>query len=295
MKLYCSESHDPYVNLAAEQALFARREEAVYLWRNSPCVVIGRNQNPYQETDLDYMKKHNISLVRRRTGGGAVFQDPGNLNYSFISGSGSPAFIIQLVREVLTGFGIKTEQSGRNDLLADGRKISGTAFLYDGYYLYHGTLLVDVCLEQLERCLTPSKLKLQTKGIDSVRKRVVNLRELSDEITVEGLIQRFGELLRTKAESIPKSVKIMRDAEKLRSDHWLYGESPQYEITLERQLSGSVYQFVLHVGQGKIRDMKVYTDALMMPDMRTIRSFFLNRAFTIETFDVLLAQCPVKW
>jgi lipoate-protein ligase A len=295
MKLYSADSHDPYVNLAVEQALFARREEAVYLWRNAPCVVIGRNQNPYQEADLDYMKVQNVSLVRRRTGGGAVFQDLGNLNYSFFTACDSPSFIIGLVREVLADFGIAVEKSGRNDLLAGGRKISGTAFLYDDYYLYHGTLLVDVSKEQLDKCLTPSALKLQAKGIDSVRARVVNLRELSDEIAVEGLIQRFEKLLGTKAESVPISEQICRDAEKLRSDHWLYGESPQYEITLERRLSGSVYQFALHVEQGKIRDLKVYTDALKTPDTRTIHSFFLDRAFTTEAFVAMLEQCPVQW
>lgn len=295
MRLYCADSHDPYVNLAVEQALFARREEAVYLWRNAPCVVIGRNQNPYQEADLDYMKEHNVSLVRRCTGGGAVFQDLGNLNYSFFTECDSPSYIIGLVKEVLASFGIAVEQSGRNDLLAGGKKISGTAFLYDDDYLYHGTLLVDVCKDQLERCLTPSALKLQAKGIDSVRARVVNLRELSDEITVVGLIQRFEELLGTKAESVPITGQICREAEKLRSDHWLYGESPQYEITLERRLGGNLYQFALHVEQGRIRDLKVYTDALKTPDMETIRACFLERAFRIEAFDAMLAECPVPW
>lgn len=295
MNLYLSESHDPYLNLALEQELFERREEAVYLWCNAPCVVIGRNQNPYKEADLGYMGPHGVSLVRRRTGGGAVFQDLGNLNYSYFTACDSPAYILDLVKEVLAGLGITAELSGRNDLLVAGKKISGTAFLYDDFYLYHGTLLVDVSKEEMEKCLRPSALKLRAKGIDSVRARVVNLRELSDTITVKELVRRFEETLGAKAEPAPINGCVREIAQELRSEHWLYGESPQYELSLERRLGGNLYQFELCIEQGRIRGLNLYTDALTAPDTETVRAYFLKKVFSTEAFDTQLAECPVSW
>jgi lipoate---protein ligase len=262
MKLYLAGSHNPYHNVATERELFLNREECIYLWVNSPCVVIGRNQNPYCEVNLPYIKKEGISLVRRYSGGGAVFHDLGNLNYTYISRSGDPSFIIDFICDCLKEFSITAEKSGRNDILADGRKISGMASLTDrGIYLYHGTLMFDVNINKLIDSLSPSKLKLESKGISSVASRVINLQKLSPEISISRFISKISSKLGTKP-LLPPENNIEIEERKLKSHEWIFSESPEYKTKIERRLHDSLYQFSLLIVSGKIKDVKVNTDDL---------------------------------
>ena len=182
-------STDPYFNLASEEYLidsFAG-EDIFMLWRNAPSVIIGRNQNAYSELDTGYAEKKGIKVVRRLTGGGAVFHDLGNVNYTFITeydGTGAlnyPKFCRPVV-EAIKLLGIDACVSGRNDILADGRKISGNAqCVRNGRVLHHGTLLWSADFSEMTGVLRPDPTKLQAKGIKSVRSRVANLRDLLPE------------------------------------------------------------------------------------------------------------------
>ena len=181
-KYLISDSTDPYHNLALEQLLFDHCEHdsvILYLWQNNNTIVIGKNQEPYNECRVDEFLRDNGRIARRRSGGGAVFHDLGNLNFTFLVPTADYDLdkqlkVIELACEKL---GVKVERSGRNDILADGRKFSGNAFYKNGPRAYHhGTLMVDVDREKMGRYLNPSKAKLSSKGVDSVRSRVVNLK-----------------------------------------------------------------------------------------------------------------------
>ena len=191
--IYESEGFDPHRNLAIEQHLL----ESVlggccllYLWRNERTVVIGRNQNAWAECRTALLSEEGGTLARRLSGGGAVYHDLGNLNFTFLMRTWDYDLARQLsvIRRACAVCGIETEISGRNDLLADGRKFSGNAFYHhEGRSYHHGTLLVDVDGEAMKRYLSPSKAKLEAKGVESVRSRVVNLKELNPAIAVETL------------------------------------------------------------------------------------------------------------
>ena len=184
---------DPYENLALEEALLNRVGEGeliLYLWQNERSVVIGKNQNPWKECRTALLEQEGGHLARRLSGGGAVFHDLGNLNFTFLMSAQDYDLSCQLtvLERACQSLGILAERSGRNDLLADGRKFSGNAFYkHAGKAYHHGTLMVDVDLEMVQRYLSPSKAKVAAKGVDSVRSRVVNLKELVPSLTVEQL------------------------------------------------------------------------------------------------------------
>lgn len=183
-RIVVSEERDPYYNLALEEDLLrgVRPDEVIlYLWQNEKTVVIGRNQNPYLECDVSQLTASGVHLARRISGGGAVYHDLGNLNFTFIYHESRKNLDKQLnvIKKAVEALGgVTVELSGRNDLTIQGQKFSGHAFYAeDGHEFHHGTLMVDVDLGQLENVLKPSKLKMQAKGITSVKSRVVNLKK----------------------------------------------------------------------------------------------------------------------
>ena len=188
-----SGGYSPYENLALEEALLHRvgkGELILYLWQNERTVVIGKNQNPWKECRTALLSEEGGHLARRLSGGGAVFHDLGNLHFTFLMPAQDYDLPRQLtvIQRACRSLGIPAERSGRNDLLADGRKFSGNAFYkHNGKAYHHGTLMVDVDLDRVQRYLSPSKAKLAAKGVESVRSRVVNLREFVPTLTVEQL------------------------------------------------------------------------------------------------------------
>ena len=187
----------PYQNLAVEEYLLLHcdKEECIlYLWQNRNTVVIGRNQNAWKECLVSKLEEENGYPVRRLSGGGAVYHDLGNLNFTFLVRKENYNVDKQLnvILEAVKKLGIHAEKSGRNDILIDGHKFSGNAFYEQGDCCYHhGTLMVHVNLGELSRYLTVSKDKLQSKGVDSVRARVANLTEYAPDATVELLKQKL--------------------------------------------------------------------------------------------------------
>lgn len=273
--LYESKSNDPYFNLAIEQHLLEAAGEKciLYLWQNENTVVIGRNQNPWKECKTALLQQEGGHLARRLSGGGAVFHDLGNLNFTFLLPQADYDLERQLtvVCRAVRGLGISAELSGRNDILAEGRKFSGNAFYKNGRQAYHhGTLLVDADMAKLSRYLNPSKAKLQAKGVDSVRSRVINLRELNPEVTVEGLKDGLKTAFR---EGYDLPLQTLTDAdldpERIRELHrrnqswdWNYGQKLPFSVECEERFDWGTVQLQLQIEGGIIRDAKIYSDAM---------------------------------
>ncbi|MDR2006256.1 MAG: lipoate--protein ligase family protein, partial [Acidaminococcales bacterium] len=181
--------HDPYFNLASEEFLLAERrmrQPVIRLWQNSPAVIVGRFQNTLAEINREFVAKGNIAVVRRITGGGAVYQDFGNVNYTVAQPTGKKiidfAQFTKPVIELLAGYGIKAENRGRNDIEAQGCKISGGAqTIKDNRVLHHGTLLFNVKLDVLARVLRAKEHKLAARGVSSIRARVGNIVDFMRE------------------------------------------------------------------------------------------------------------------
>ncbi len=271
-KIVISEEFDPCFNIAAEHQLFLSSEEDLhlFLWQNDSSVIIGRNQNLYAECDLNYLREHDIKAVRRFSGGGAVYHDKGNVNFTFITkeASASQDYFVKLIQSAMQRLGIDCEFSGRNDLLFKNRKFSGHAYYTDGdNYMYHGTVLVNVNFEQLENALTPSKIKLESKGVESVRSRVINLSEINSEITAQSVIQAFIETFECNhIESINK-MNFHPPLEKiLSSDNWMFAQSPKFDVELERRYSFGTMSVSISIADDLIQNIKINTDSLKIYD-----------------------------
>ncbi len=219
---------DPYTNLATEAELMHHVESGMailFLWQNDNTIVIGRNQDVYTECRVNEFMAQNGKIARRRSGGGAVFHDLGNLNFSIICKKayiGSYIYHV-LVKRVLENYGINAEFNGRNDLLWCDRKFSGSAVYDDGEIVcQHGTILVNSSIDKMQKYLTPDKGKLDRNHVSSVESRVVNLGEISEVITVDSLKKTFIESLEAEQlDYTPECREHYRDF--FSSESWIYG------------------------------------------------------------------------
>ena len=290
-RLVISEERNPYYNLALEEELLktVRNDETIlYLWQNDKTVVIGRNQNPYLECNIDYMNENNIFLARRISGGGAVFHDLANLNFTFVTKEENVDLEKQMkvLKLAVEGFGLKVEFSGRNDLLVNGRKFSGHAFYNeDGNYFHHGTLMVNVNVNILGDVLNPSELKLKSKGIKSVKSRVINLNELNNEITIESLkiyLEKAFEKVYGKISEkdiYNANLKIPKFYEKYKNPLWNFGESPKYDVILEEKLSIGNIQVNLNIEDGIVKEGNIHSDTLKKIDFKNIKEKLIGEIF----------------
>ena len=267
---------DPHRNLAVEQALLEAVGEdtcILYLWQNRHTVVIGRNQNAWRECRTGQMETDGVFLARRLSGGGAVFHDLGNLNFTFLVRKPGYDLNRQLgvIVEACRLMGIPAERSGRNDVLTGGRKFSGNAFYeHQGRCYHHGTLLVDVDMAAMGRYLSPSKAKLEAKGVSSVRSRVVNLKELKPDLTIEETAARMEEAFQSVygmgAERLETSALdgacVDALTERNRSWDWLYGRDIPCELRCGKRFPWGEVELRLEVDAGTVRGVTVYTDAM---------------------------------
>ncbi|WP_349947812.1 lipoate--protein ligase [Lacrimispora sp. BS-2] len=273
-KIVISEEFDPCFNIAAEHQLFLSSQEDIhlFLWQNDSSVIIGRNQNLYAECNLGYLREHNVKAVRRFSGGGAVYHDKGNVNFTFITKEASAGqdHFIKLIQSAMQRLGIDCEFSGRNDLLFKDRKFSGHAYYTDGdNYMYHGTVMVNVNFEQLENALTPSKIKLKSKGVESVRSRVINLSEINSEITAQSVIQAFIETFECKNIEYINKNNFQPPLEKiLSSDNWMFAQSPKFDVELERNYSFGNMSVYISIADDMIQNVKISTDSLKLYDFK---------------------------
>lgn len=274
--IYQGRGVDPYENLAIERFLLENRPEGsciLYLWQNKNTVVIGRNQNPWKECRTTLLVQEGGKLSRRLSGGGAVFHDLGNLNFTFLTSAEDYDLDKQLrvIQTACGSLGIPAERSGRNDVLAQGRKFSGNAFYQNRKNAYHhGTLMVDVDMDKLHRYLSPPKAKLEAKGVDSVRSRVINLRELAPTLTCDGLRQAmtdaFEAVYGLSAEPFGLDGNAKSIIKALRQENaaweWLYGPSLPFTFSCESHFSWGNLQLQLRAEAGLVQSVKVYTDAM---------------------------------
>jgi lipoate-protein ligase A len=282
--VYESEGFDPHRNLAIEQHLLETVEGGcclLYLWQNERTVVIGKNQNAWAECRTTLLSDEGGRLARRLSGGGAVYHDLGNLNFTFLMREEDYDLMRQLsvIQRACSFCGIETEISGRNDLLASGRKFSGNAFYHhEGRAYHHGTLLVDVDADAMERYLSPSKAKLEAKGVESVRSRVVNLKELNPAITVDmlkaAMRQAFSEVYDLPVCSPPvlDETRIEKLTAHYASDAWLFGQKLPFTFRCEQRFSWGGVELQLFVDRGVIQNAAVYTDDMdpaLAPKLRT--------------------------
>lgn len=268
-------STDPAYNLAFEEYLLEhyREGDLLILWQNDRAVICGAHQNVAEEVDRKYAEKHGIEVVRRMTGGGAVYHDLGNLNYSFLTDRGEEeAFSLRRftapVVEALGAMGLSAEASGKNDILVEGQKVSGTAQRVDGdRILHHGTLLFDSDLSVLSCVLTPKKDKFQSKSTKSVRSRVGNLRDfLPEEMT----LPVFWDLLREKLAGEGATPSTLSDEEraavealaeeKYRSFAWNYGRSPACKMQCSRRTDGGTVEVFARIENGCFQEIQLFGD-----------------------------------
>ncbi len=264
----------------------------LYFYINRPSVIIGRNQNPYMECDISRLKQDGVILARRVSGGGAVYHDEGNLNYSFLAHESvyDEGRQTRIILDALKALGLEAEVTGRNDICLDGLKISGNAFAKRcANHMRHGTLLVDADLSVFSNYLTPSRLKLEAKGIKSVRSRVGNLKEKAPGITVGGLkeaIIREFEAAYGKAEGVSLFAghedEVSGLFRKHFSEEWLYGQTPAYDAQLETRLSWGLARLCFKVKEGRITDFGLFTDSLDTEVADRICPLLMNKPFSKE-------------
>ncbi len=275
--IYFTDTHDPWYNLAVEEYLLnhlAADEVIFYLWQNQNTVVIGKNQNPWRECQIKLLDQDSGKLARRISGGGAVFHDLGNLNFSFIV----PKAVYDLQRQlkvILTAvqsLGIAAEFQGRNDLQVVGRKFSGNAFCWKTQsVLHHGTLLVEADLEKLTKYLQVSSDKIRSKGVDSIRSRVINLSDcvplLNIHHVAEALLQSFAQEYGPPHKQYSETGHL--DAAEIRALYdrnaswgWRYGHAPEFDILLETRFNWGDLQLYFKLTNGNITHAQVYSDAL---------------------------------
>lgn len=273
-RIFTTAVTDPHINLAVEEYLLdaAAGQCTLFLWQNANTVVIGANQNAWKECRTRQLEDEGGKLARRITGGGAVYHDLGNLNFSFIL----PAECYDLHRQLevilraVKALGADGEFSGRNDLTAGGRKFSGNAFCHRKHAsLHHGTLLVNVDMDKLTQYLNVSQVKIQSKGIDSVRSRVVNLSELAP-ITIDSmrgaLIKSFnaeyGDAPVKSADDLQLLPEVQKLIDKQRSWQWRYGNTLDFDAVLENRFSWGCVELCLALKNGIVTQAAVYSDAM---------------------------------
>lgn len=267
---------NPYHNIALEEYLLDQVQEGeiiLYLWQNRKTVVIGYNQNAWRECRAEVLEEDGGFVARRLSGGGAVFHDLGNLNFTFLTRRADydVAKQSEVILRAAQSFGIPAVRNGRNDLTAEGRKFSGNAFYrrWDCCY-HHGTILIRADKGQMSRYLTVSKEKLKSKGVESVKSRVVNLEEYVPDLTVEqmeqALIRAFGEVYGGTAEPFDMrridSGDLQKRQARFGSWEWLYGRKIPFQHEVSRKFPWGEVQVQLEVSEGVIKRAVVWTDAL---------------------------------
>lgn len=283
IRVMISDTFDPWFNLATEDWIFRDIDpeaHILFLWRNQNTVVIGRFQNPWTECNTEKMEADGIKLARRQSGGGAVFHDLGNTNFTFLSSKENYDKSVnnKIIANALSRFNVEAFASGRNDILvstSDGdKKISGSAFKETkDRSFHHGTLLIDADLTKLGNYLNPSKKKLESKGIKSVRARVTNLRECNSDITHESLceaiISEFKEFYKADCEVEVLDHNYLKSVDRLNEYYthlkdwnWRFGETPKFNHFLEERFTWGGIEAHIDSHKGLITDCKIYSDSL---------------------------------
>lgn len=309
LMVYEAAGFDPYENLAAEQYLLEHLQPGeciLYLWQNQNTVVIGRNQNAWAECRVSLLEQEGGKIARRLSGGGAVFHDLGNLNFTFIVREEDYDLDKQLsvIQRACGNAGVLVEKSGRNDLLAQGRKFSGNAFYHSqGCAYHHGTLLIRSDLDKLQRYLSPPKAKLEAKGVNSVRSRVVNLSQLASGLSVHSMKAYMKDAFGQVYDLTVETLRLTEDAQEQiaylakRNGSWehLFGSPLPFTIQFSQRFTWGSIQLDIQAKGGVIQAARVYTDAMdwLLPEK--IEGALTGCRFTPEDMQSGLQSSISDW
>ncbi len=316
LRLLISESFDPWFNLAVEETIFNSmdsNQKVLFLWRNDQTVVIGRAQNPWKECNTRKMAEDNVKLARRQSGGGAVFHDLGNTNFTFMAGKPDydKDISTNMIIEALASLGLTAEASGRNDLIihqnGEVRKISGSAYREKADRgFHHGTLLLNVDFTRLANYLNPDPKKLQAKGISSVRSRVANLSELSAGISHEKICaaieQAFfnhsGEKVEAEYISEKNPPAIDGFAERFATQSswdWNFGKALEFSHQMDERFTWGGVDVQLVVKNGVITEAKVYSDSLFLDSLEALENALIGIRYKKADIDGIFENILKKY
>jgi lipoate-protein ligase A len=313
MKYIENLSNNPWYNLAFEEYCFRNlpnEEDYVILWINEPAIIVGKNQNTVEEINSEFVRENGIKIVRRVTGGGAVYHDLGNLNFSIITTVTGPERIdfgkINIpVLKSLQKLGINAELSGRNDLTLDGKKFSGIAqSVWKKRVLNHGTILFDTDLTVLSKALNVKKDKIESKGVKSVRSRVTNIKPyLNEDVD----ILTFKELLLKNIfeyeGQVPEEYKLNQEQlneidklfkEKYSTWEWNYGESPEFNYRNYKRFPFGSIEVRLDIKNGIIKEAKIYGDFFGTEDVSKVENILLGNKYDKDELTNLLKDVPLQ-
>lgn len=271
-----SKSFIPYHNQALEEFLLNNVDQEsliLYLWQNRNTIVIGKNQNPFNECDVRKLEDDGGYLARRLSGGGAVYHDLGNLNFTFLSHKNNYDIEKQtkVILDAIIRMGLSAEKNGRNDLLIDGKKFSGHAYYSRGDRCYHhGTIMYDVDENALSGYLRVSKLKLKDKAVSSVRSRVINLKKLKKDLTIDeiktdlisSLMDNYGSDIQTLQEESLDPEEIGKLEKRYSSEQWRYGKQKNYQYSIEKKFDFGIVRVEYDLSGDTIADLAIYTDSI---------------------------------
>lgn len=306
LRVLVAETTDPYFNLATEDWIFHDMDchtKVLFLWRNEKSIIVGRGQNVWSECALDQVEADGVHVVRRHSGGGAVYQDLGNTCFTFMRAKEASRSTKELYAEnneilkaTLSSLGIQAEASGRNDLVVnqagENFKISGSAFKESkDRCFHHGTMLMNVDLGRLSSYLTPDSQKLKAKGIKSVRSRVLNLQDLRGDldhhIFCQALTQQFFRTYQSECEVETLNTEALEQVEslnqyyqKLKSWDWVYGKTPSFQHCMKQRFVWGGVEIHIDTEKGHIKQAKVFTDSLDPGVLETTSEYLVGRAYT---------------
>ncbi len=313
-----NENHDPRINLAIEQFLLQETpvdEPILLFYINEPSIIIGRNQNTIEEINREYVEEHGIHVVRRLSGGGAVYHDYGNLNFSFIMPDDGDSFrdfakVTKPIIQALHELGVAgAELKGRNDLVIDGMKFSGNAmYATNGRMFAHGTIMFDSDINEVVNALKVKKDKIESKGIKSIRSRVTNIKPFLPKEKQEMTTEEFREeiLLKIFGVSSVDQVKTYQLTEKdwlkineisdryYRNWEWNYGKSPDFNFSRQHRFPIGSIEVHLNVSNGVIQEVKIFGDFFGLGDIKDVEELLTGQRYEKETLKKIVEKIDIK-
>lgn len=303
-----SKNTSPYYNLVMEEMMVKDetiKDDIIFLYQHQNAVFIGRNQNAHEEIKKEVLVEKNIDLYRRLSGGGAVYQDLGNINFSLITKNENNSYekFLNPVIEFLKSLGINAQFKGRNDLVIDGMKFSGNAqFIHKGKMVHHGTILFDVNLGILGEILKPHPLKFVSKGIQSVRQRVVNIKDvLKEPMTIDEFIDKFIQFLVEKYNAtfvdLPDyhdNVEFIQLQSIRSSEEWLYGQNPRFSVVNMKKFDGGILKVKVNTDKDKITNVNFEGDFLSTKDVNDVVKKLIGVSYDVNAILEVLSTISLQ-
>ena len=305
---------DPRINLAIEEYALNHMDldkENTYLlfYVNEPSIIIGKNQNTSEEINVDYVEENNIHVVRRLSGGGAVYHDLGNLNFSFLTKDDGNSFhnfekFTKPIIEALNELGVPATLSGRNDIEVKGKKISGNAqFSSKGRMFSHGTLMLHSEVEHVVKALNVKDEKIKSKGIKSIKSRVANINDfLKEKLTMDEFKQLILRYIFKETTEIPtytltkedwKSIEKISN-QRYRNWDWNYGKSPAFDIQRSKKFPAGLVDIRFNVKKGYITDCKIYGDFFGVKEIKEVEEVLIGTKYERSSLQQALASLDLE-